>query len=208
MGLKAGWFRISNRLDIKIKSDQNGIESFLLFYQIPKLIYDKIRPKWDWKRPSWRRVYFEYLEIKSDQNGIESRRHCWIQESCRGRIKSDQNGIESSIFTHIHIVKCIDKIRPKWDWKHKASPEISLHQISIKSDQNGIESHKIMTVCNRLSYKIKSDQNGIERLEQRKLLPHSPADKIRPKWDWKLQEVHGLLAPKLKIKSDQNGIER
>ena len=127
-------------------------------------------------------------------------------------IKSDQNGIESvvnqrQLFVHLFSDKirpkwdwkhkklnnsqfeCFtnDKIRPKWDWKEKWTPVVYYIQCGIKSDQNGIERKFCLGNFARL-YKIKSDQNGIERF-----LPtcSNPTwvlrDKIRPKWDWKVR---------------------
>ena len=68
--MNEGW---GNKVkDFRIKSDQNGIESIFHFLKSSDWIYDKIRPKWDWKLQSpVQRPSSEYM-IKSDQNGIES----------------------------------------------------------------------------------------------------------------------------------------
>ena len=79
---------------------------------------DKIRPKWDWKLVSLVIAFVTVPSIKSDQNGIESR-HIGNSFLCLfyALIKSDQNGIERLINCHLLIIL-----------------------ITIKSDQNGIES--------------------------------------------------------------------
>ena len=71
MGLKEAIRAYAGDENAMIKSDQNGIESFLFLRWWNELCFDKIRPKWDWK------YYGKVIsiepdpEIKSDQNGIE-----------------------------------------------------------------------------------------------------------------------------------------
>ncbi len=56
-----------------IKSDQNGIESTSPQLERNRISYwDKIRPKWDWKKTDTSDTSLKEKLIKSDQNGIES----------------------------------------------------------------------------------------------------------------------------------------
>ena len=58
-------------------------------------------------------------------------------------------------------VMAADKIRPKWDWKSIGWWSSLTPSISIKSDQNGIESQALDNEVGFVE-RIKSDQNGIE----------------------------------------------
>ena len=102
-GIESGWESRSQESGERgIKSDQNGIERAAFTVKEADALFDKIRPKWDWK----------------DEFNV------WIRGNLR-QIKSDQNGIES--FNDLEALKGAlqDKIRPKWDWKNTLDRTLS-----------------------------------------------------------------------------------
>ena len=149
--------------------------------------YDKIRPKWDWKR-------FCYHQ-RTDEWAGDKIRPKWDWKACTTlstrcptqSIKSDQNGIENLFQLFYDLVRFF----------------------VIKSDQNGIE-NKNTAIQKTFWGEIKSDQNGIENWNGGMLSYHlfTNSDKIRPKWDWKLLTFAAWTQTAVEIKSDQNGIEK
>ncbi len=145
---------------------------------------DKIRPKWDWKVIKFLSCHETGFKIKSDQNGIERRLQSrWRTGHSRDKIRPKWDWKKTSFSSKLSSVP-VDKIRPKWDWKTIAAILANSFCETIKSDQNGIESPKILAS-----------------------ITEPKSDKIRPKWDWKEPSHRRREAKRLPIKSDQNGIE-
>ena len=147
MGLKVIIQPFHSSFKCLLKSDQDGIESqkpfsklnmvllswnqtkmglkgIYYFYQFIFVLFVEIRPRWDWK-----------LYVKCPVGGEKLR---WNQT------KMGLKALSCLIKMPILSMKIVE-IRPRWDWKWEGDAKTDVGLVWLKSDQDGIERHQLLS---------------------------------------------------------------
>ena len=140
MGLKVRRVRTRLIFFLKLKSDQNGIESPISKFLMVFSMQVEIRPKWDWKVSSTALTIESSIWLKSDQNGIERRERAWMNVSNNTSWNQTKMGLKVSNIADSISVETLVEIRPKWDWKPVILTESIAFISELKSDQEETKS--------------------------------------------------------------------
>ena len=188
-----------------LKSDQNGIESFMLS-----------------------EILFKLTGWNQTKMGLKDSCYCSCK-NCKACWNQTKMGLK--VFYFADELRDLFKveIRPKWDWKIGGEDFGISSAVELKSDQNGIESAKISGRKNQRGKSWNQTKMGLKvRIKSELRVTYFKVE-IRPKWDWKedLDEIYWEscdveIRPKWdwkqpyqaitavsrdELKSDQNGIE-